>query len=158
VLRPRISLPSGIDRLLSRSELEAVLIHEVAHAKRHDNLIGLIHEIALCALWFHPLVWLTGFRLAMFRELSCDDSVIARSRGADLVTALAKLAEPMEAHPLRAGAASLFSHRLARLTAPAQRGTSRAADFLLLVLFGAVLLAGVLGTIAHTGSCFKVRI
>ena len=56
-----------------------------------------------------PLVWLTGFRLAVFRELSCDDSVIASSRGADLVCALAKLAVPEGSHLLRAGAASLLS-------------------------------------------------
>jgi Zn-dependent protease with chaperone function len=79
--------------LLNDRELDAVLLHEVTHARRGDNLIGLIHEIALCG-WFHPLVWLTGSRLAMFRELFCDDSVIESSRGADLVTALAKLADP----------------------------------------------------------------
>src|SRR5579862_6184009 len=117
VLRPHICLPLGIDRLLSERELEAVLIHEVTHAKRRDNLLGLIHQIALCGLWFHPLVWLTGCQLAMFRELSCDDSVIESARGADLVSALAKLADPGESRLLRAGAATFFSHRLKRLTA-----------------------------------------
>jgi len=41
VLRPHISLPQGVDRLLSEAELDAVLIHEVIHARRRDNLIGL---------------------------------------------------------------------------------------------------------------------
>jgi beta-lactamase regulating signal transducer with metallopeptidase domain len=158
VLRPHISLPQGIDRLLSKDELDAVLIHEVIHARRRDNLIGLVHEIALCGLWFHPLVWLTGFRLAMFRELSCDDSVIASSRGADLVSALAKLAVPEGSHLLRAGAASLLSHRVARLTTPEPPEASRAADWLLIALFAGIFLACVLGTIAHNPSCFKVRI
>ena len=157
VLRPYISLPRGIDRLLSRKELDAVLIHEVTHARRRDNLVGLLYEIALCALWFHPLVWLTGSRLAMFRELSCDDSVIESSRGADLVTAMAKLIAPGRPHSLRAGAATLFSHRLTRLTAFPPERTSRMADALLIVLFSAIFLACVLQTIAHTGSCFKVH-
>jgi beta-lactamase regulating signal transducer with metallopeptidase domain len=34
VLRPHISLPLGIDRLLNDRELDAVLIHEVTHARR----------------------------------------------------------------------------------------------------------------------------
>ncbi|HEX9163948.1 MAG TPA: M56 family metallopeptidase, partial [Thermoanaerobaculia bacterium] len=53
ILRPQITLPDGIDRLLTKDELNAVLIHELTHAKRRDNLIRLLHEVTLCALWFH---------------------------------------------------------------------------------------------------------
>jgi beta-lactamase regulating signal transducer with metallopeptidase domain len=158
VLRPYISLPLGIERLLSRRELDAVLIHEITHARRRDNMIGLLYEVALCGLWFHPLVWLTGFRLAMFRELSCDDSVIASARGADLVTALAKLAAPGRPIALRPGAATFFSHRLTRLEAGRAEIGSRLADLLLTVVFSVVFLACVLETIAHTASCFKVHL
>lgn len=156
VLRPHILLPLGIDGLLNDRELDAVLIHEVIHARRRDNLIRLVHEIALCGLWFHPLVWLTGSRLAIFRELSCDDAVIASSRGADLVTALAKLAVPGESRLLRAGAATFFSHRLARLKASQSHRARGAAALALTLLYGAVLLACMIGTIAHTPSCFRV--
>src|SRR6267143_1988501 len=55
VLRPHISLPQGVDRLLSEAELDAVLIHEVIHARRRDNLIGLLHELALCGLCHREL-------------------------------------------------------------------------------------------------------
>lgn len=157
VLRPHISLPQGVERLLSRAELEAVLIHEVIHARRRDNLIGLLHELALCGLWFHPLVWLAGFRLAMFRELSCDDSVIASSRGGDLVSALAKLAVPEGSRLLRAGAASLLSHRVARLATSEPQGTNRPTDWLLTAVFAGIFFAAILGTVAHNPSCFKVR-
>ena len=156
VLRPYISLPLGIDRLLNDRELDAVLLHEVTHARRRDNLIGLIQELVLCALWFHPLVWLAASRLAIFRELSCDDSVIKRSHGADLVSALAKLAVPGEARPLRAGAASLVRHRLARLKEPHAQTARGGADLVLILLYGALLLASVFETIAHTPSCFKL--
>src|SRR5579859_7497992 len=94
VLRPHICLPAGIDGILTEPELNAVLLHELTHARRRDNLIRLIHEVGQCLLWFHPLVWITGFRLAVYRELSCDEAVIRSSRGRDLVTALAKLANP----------------------------------------------------------------
>jgi beta-lactamase regulating signal transducer with metallopeptidase domain len=155
-VRPNISLPRGIDRVLSKPELNAVLAHEVTHAKRRDNLIGLIHELALCGLWFHPLVWLTAFRLALYRELSCDDSAIAKASGADLVSALAKLANPPEPFLLRARASSFIGLRLERLAAAEPQEPCRAANSLLAVLFGALLLACVLGTIAHTACCFKI--
>lgn len=60
VLDPHILLPVGIDRVLSWQEFNAVLLHEVVHAKRRDYSIRLLHELLLCALWFHPLIWLAG--------------------------------------------------------------------------------------------------
>jgi beta-lactamase regulating signal transducer with metallopeptidase domain len=157
VLHPHISLPEGIDRLLSEHELNAVLIHELTHAKRRDNLIRLVHEVGACALWFHPLVWITGSRLSLYRELSCDESVIQSAHGGDLVSALAKLANPREALLLQATASSFLRHRLARLAANQPQRSGRAASTLLTVAFGAVLLAGVFETVAHTACCFFLR-
>jgi beta-lactamase regulating signal transducer with metallopeptidase domain len=156
VLHPHISLPSGIDRLLSQPELNAVLIHEVTHARRRDNLIRLIHEVELCFLWFHPLVWIAGSRLALYRELSCDESVMQSAHGGDLISALAKLANPEEACLLQASASSFISLRLARLSAQPEPA-SRAASGLLSVIFGAALLGGVLATVGHTACCFLAR-
>ncbi len=68
-------------------------------------MIRLIYEVALCGLWFHPLVWITGSRLALYRELSCDEAVIQCGHGQDLVAALAKLANPEEMLLLKAAAA-----------------------------------------------------
>jgi hypothetical protein len=154
VLHPHISLPDGIDRLLTRSELDAVLLHELTHARRRDNLIWLLHEAALCLLWFHPLAWITGSRLALYRELSCDESVIQKAHGGDLVSALEKLARPQGELLLQASASSLMSYRLARLS-DEQPQPARWADVLLTVSFGAVVLWSVLGTVAHTACCFR---
>jgi beta-lactamase regulating signal transducer with metallopeptidase domain len=156
VLYPRILLPIGIDRLLNRQELNAVLLHEVAHAKRRDNLIRLLYEVSLCALWFHPLIWLAGMRMALYRELSCDESVIQRAQGQALVRALAKLAVPEETLFLRASASSHLSYRLARLAGPTQPA-HRAASLLLTSLFAAVITAGIFQTIAHTACCFALK-
>jgi beta-lactamase regulating signal transducer with metallopeptidase domain len=157
VLRPQICLPDGIDRLLTKSEFNAVLLHELTHARRRDNLIWLIHEIVLCLLWFHPLAWVTGSRLALYRELSCDESVIQSAHGRDLISALAKLANPEDAFLLQATASSFISHRLAQLAAPQPQRTRLAANTLLTVVFTAVLLAGVFGTVAHTACCFVAK-
>lgn len=157
VLRPRISLPQGIDKLLSEHELNAVLIHEVTHARRRDNLICLVHEVGLCALWFHPLVWLTGSRLSLYRELSCDESVVEHAQGGALISALTKLANPEESFLLQATASSFLSLRLARLLAAQPQRMCREASALMTAAFGAILLAGVFETIAHTACCFISR-
>jgi Zn-dependent protease with chaperone function len=152
LLLPHISIPDGIDRLLTRAELDAVLIHERIHARRRDNLIGAIQEIALCALWFHPFLWIAGSRLALYRELSCDESVIDHARGADLVSALAKLADGGNTPLLRATASSFISRRLDRLTAVHAPSGSVAANAILSVAFAAIVLAAVLGPVAKAAA------
>jgi beta-lactamase regulating signal transducer with metallopeptidase domain len=150
LLRPRISLPAGIGRLLTAPELDAVMIHELTHARRRDNLIRLVHEAGVCAFWFHPFVWLTGSRLALYRELSCDESVLRMQRGRDLVSALAKLASPADPLLLRAMASSYVSQRVEWLTSAAPDETRPAASARQALVFGAVLLSGILGAAFQT--------
>jgi Antirepressor regulating drug resistance, predicted signal transduction N-terminal membrane component len=156
ILYPRILLPIGIDRLLNRQELNAVLLHEMAHAKRRDNLIRLLYEISLCALWFHPLIWLAGARMALYRELSCDESVIRGAHGQALVSALAKLAVPERVPFFQAMASSHLTYRLARLAAPTQ-GIHRTASPLLICLFAAAMMTAIFETVAHTACCFVLK-
>jgi beta-lactamase regulating signal transducer with metallopeptidase domain len=158
LLRSHILLPNGIDRLLSKRELHSVLMHELTHAKRHDNLIRLVYEIALCALWFHPLFWITGSRLALYRELSCDESVIQRGHGKELISALAKLANSDEGLLLQATATSFLSYRLARLNGAPISRMRMTANVTSAACFTAVVVAGVFFTVCHTACCFVAKI
>jgi beta-lactamase regulating signal transducer with metallopeptidase domain len=94
--------------------------------------------------------------MALYRELSCDESVIRQAHGQALVSALAKLAVPEQAGFLEATATSHVSYRLARLAGPAQT-THRAANLILTSLFAAVIAAGIFQTIAHTACCFVLK-
>jgi len=107
-------------------------------------------------LWFHPLIWLAGARIALYRELSCDEFVVRRSHGPALVSALAKLAVCKQRGILQATASSHLSHRLARLNGPAQT-TYRAASLLLTSLFAIVIAATIFQTVAHTACCFALK-
>jgi beta-lactamase regulating signal transducer with metallopeptidase domain len=151
IVRPRITIPGDLDAVLTGAELAAVLRHEVTHARRRDNLIALVHELALCVLWFHPLMWLAGGQLALYRELSCDESVLREARGADLISALAKLSGRDDASLLQASASSMLGHRLALLAEP----HPRTGGALVIAAFAVTVLAGLLLTVGHTACCFR---
>ena len=76
VWRPIIVLPGSIASHLDDDELEAIMLHELVHIERRDNLIGNL-QLALCALlWFHPLVWFISRKLFDEREQACDERVM----------------------------------------------------------------------------------
>jgi bla regulator protein blaR1 len=76
IFRPVLLLPKGIEERIEREQLEAILAHELCHARRHDNLTAAIHMVAQAIFWFHPLVWWLGARLVDERERACDEEVL----------------------------------------------------------------------------------
>lgn len=74
--RPLLVLPEGLADHLSDDELEAVMLHELAHVERRDNLFGNIQMWIRCVFWFHPLVWLIDRKLLSEREQACDERVL----------------------------------------------------------------------------------
>lgn len=76
IFRPVLWLPGGIADYLTDAQLEAILAHELCHARRRDNLTAAIHMIVEAAFWFHPLVWWLGARLEEERERACDEDVV----------------------------------------------------------------------------------
>lgn len=86
--RPTVLLPEGWLSRASEPELDAVLAHELAHARRRDPLVNLAQRLVEAALFFHPGVrWLSS-RLRSEREL-CTDALAVRATGDPLGLALA---------------------------------------------------------------------
>jgi bla regulator protein blaR1 len=84
VFRPVLLLPEGIERRLTRAQLEAVLAHELSHARRRDNIAAAIHMVIEALFWFHPLVWWIGARLVEERERACDEAVLAQGNDPEI--------------------------------------------------------------------------
>jgi len=72
VLRPRLLLPSRILAEMEHSELRYVLLHELAHLRRHDILVSIIASSLQVLHWFNPLVSYGLLRMRADRELACD--------------------------------------------------------------------------------------
>jgi beta-lactamase regulating signal transducer with metallopeptidase domain len=77
--RPRLVLPSRLMASLDQMARRQVLLHELAHVKRHDLLWGWPVEIARIVYFFHPLVYWVAYQLRLERELCCDQLAMARS-------------------------------------------------------------------------------
>ncbi len=77
LLIPRIVVPRNAE-LWPDSQRRAVLLHELGHIRRGDPLWQVVMETAKALYWFHPLVWLAGWRANFERERACDDLVLNR--------------------------------------------------------------------------------
>jgi RND family efflux transporter MFP subunit len=76
IFRPVLLLPADIMERLGPSQLQAVLAHELCHARRRDNLTAAMHMLVEAVFWFHPMIWWIGARLVGERERACDEEVL----------------------------------------------------------------------------------
>jgi TonB family protein len=76
VWRPVVMMPESIGDHLDDRELEAIMLHELVHIQRRDNLIGNLQLGILALFWFYPLVWFISRRLIEEREQACDEKVL----------------------------------------------------------------------------------
>src|SRR5688500_7086498 len=76
VLNPTIVLPAECDNW-TLDRRRAVLLHELAHVKRHDLVGHTLGRLACAIYWFHPLVWTAAKNLRSESERACDDLALS---------------------------------------------------------------------------------
>ena len=94
ILRPIIVFPADLVKKLSADKLALILMHELAHVRRWDNLTLLLQRLVSAVLFFHPAVWLCGRMLRREAEQACDDLVVCSTgRSEAYARGLAHVAE-----------------------------------------------------------------
>ena len=57
VISPKILMPTSMRNNIAESDMKYILLHELAHLKRKDNVVNLIVNILQSLHWFNPMIW-----------------------------------------------------------------------------------------------------
>jgi beta-lactamase regulating signal transducer with metallopeptidase domain len=140
-LRPRLLLPETAATTLTREQLRAVLLHELAHFRALDVPLNWLFTVAQAVHWFNPAVHLAARGWSRFREEAADETALRAlgdaSAGLYAGTLLAALRPvSMPAAPFGALAIGESIHHLKRRLLMINRysnRTSRSATALLIL-------------------------
>ncbi len=117
-LRPVVLVPVGALAGFPPEQMEALLLHELAHIRRSDYLVNLLQGVVEALLFYHPAVWWISGHIRAERELACDDVTLLLT--GDAVSYARALAELESARTSRlrvamAASGASLAYRIARL-------------------------------------------
>ena len=118
LLRPVVLVPVSALAGLPAEQMEALLLHELAHIRRYDHFVNALQNMVEALLFYHPAVWWVSGHMRVERELCCDDVVVAVTGDAkSYARALAEVgaAEHAHYHAAIASTGGSLAYRVARL-------------------------------------------
>ena len=74
--KPVVLLPASMVSGLTASQLEMLLLHELAHIRRHDYLVNFFQTLVEILLFFHPAVHWVSKQMRNEREYCSDDIAV----------------------------------------------------------------------------------
>jgi len=123
-LRPMILMPASLVTGMPAEQLDSILLHELAHVRRHDYLVNLVQTFVETLLFYHPATWWMSHVIRAERENNCDDVVVECTGDPfGYAEALAQLAERQIApQPLALAAGSGdVAKRIRRILEPSRQ-------------------------------------
>jgi hypothetical protein len=117
--RPHVLIPVCLSERMDAAELEQLVVHELAHLRRWDDWTNLLQRVLEALLFFNPAVKWIGRRLALEREIACDDLTVSLTgRAKSYAACLTRLVElssgvpPLALAPEATGRPSDFFRRV----------------------------------------------
>ncbi len=75
-LKPVVLLPANMISGLNNAQLEMLILHELAHIRRHDYLVNFLQTLVEILLFFHPAVLWVSKQMRNEREYCSDDIAV----------------------------------------------------------------------------------
>ena len=76
LLRPWLFWPDTSRKQLSEDGRHTVIVHELAHLRRRDHVVGWLLMFAECIWWWNPVFWIVRRQIRLQAELACDAWVV----------------------------------------------------------------------------------
>ena len=114
--KPVVLVPASFFTGLPAEQVEAILLHEIAHIRRHDYLINLIQTAIRTVFFYHPAIYFISKKIDDDRERACDDFAVAQTKDPQaLARGLAALRLSLSPRPFALAAAGKRSPLMDRL-------------------------------------------
>jgi TonB family protein len=75
-LKPVVLIPASMISGLNNAQLEMLILHELAHIRRHDYLVNFLQTLIEILLFFHPAVLWVSKQMRNEREYCSDDIAV----------------------------------------------------------------------------------
>ncbi|WP_017930858.1 M56 family metallopeptidase [Robiginitomaculum antarcticum] len=145
VLKPIVLVPVGFLTALPQDQVEAILLHELAHIRRYDYAFNLVQNAIKAVFFYHPAIHYISRCIDTDREQACDDLAVKKSAGPNaLIRALAALPDALHSQKLSLAATgprhTPILDRMTRLVDPKLKNSNPSASGIFamaLVLTGA---------------------
>jgi len=85
-LKPVVLIPAAMLTGLTPAQLDMLILHELAHIRRHDYLVNFIQTLVETSLFFHPSVRWVSKQMRNEREY-CSDDIAVKIAGSPIAYA-----------------------------------------------------------------------
>lgn len=141
-IKPVILIPISSLTGLSHEQLEAIVLHELAHVRRYDYLINIFQTLIETLLFYHPAVWWVSKQIRVERENCCDDIAVEFNQDpltyAQALVNLEEIRQPQEV--VMAANGGILMERIKRLLTVKPKGKNLLLSNFIASLFCLVLL------------------
>jgi len=151
--RCAIVLPADLAARMEEAQLEAILVHEMAHIIRRDPWVGLAQRMALVIFWWNPLVRKVSNQISTLREDLCDNYVVrVQGGGEHFARTLVDVASHVTVHPRLPATVGVLEPDLDGLTERVHRLLGKERDMTTRMSFSSIVVVLMCGLFVLLGT------